>query len=439
MAKFYLSFILLILVATPIFSQNPYIKISVYFETDQHILTNNQKIDIDNLIADINGKEIVKVIIRGNTDTDADSIYNVKLSEKRTTNVANYLAEKKLDKSKFETDHYGENKPKATNSNELGKQQNRRVDIIIIYKIPIDIKEPPVVIIDDEVQLTSNENCDKDTIIYLPGGSQVKMNACEYREKKDCIVLKEYITPESIQAAGFVTMDENGNELQSGGMLTFETCDTSCLQSPALIRLPVPCNMSMDMMLYSLNADNTWGNPQDQIRIVSQGGNLFYEFPVECPYEKKGNSNTKNVDRIVTDNKINLNVDRPSNSITFNCDIRPLSGKRLFRPKTKFKAEKGMQFESVSLSTTCPLGQYNADLNKRRTKAVFKDIGCLAQSAEVRIVAKKEDKEIETGYKSLRMFKDVRKNRRCGTGNPKKIKVSMIDFTDPIVDDNIRM
>ncbi len=429
------------------FAQNPYLKTSIYFETDKYLLTPEHLLILDNLIADVSGKQIIKVVIRGNTDADADSLYNLKLSEKRATGVADYLSEKGLDKAKFVKDYYGENKPKSTNSNEVGKQQNRRVDIIITYKNPSPEPAQPIVEVESEIQQTLNENCDKDTIIYLPSGSQVKMNACEYRLKKDCISFKEYITPESIREAGLTTVDDNGNELLSGGMITFETCDTNCLNKPAYVRLPVPCNLSMNMLLYTLNSDSTWSDPQNQIRVVSQGGNLFYEFPIQCAYNKNINDNrtTKNVDKPLSNG--NKGINKPGRSITFNCDELATGNRRgggngklskALAPKTKFKVEKGMKLQEVSIASTCPLGQFNAKINKRGTKAKFVDLGCLPQTLEVRIVATKDSAQIVTGYKSLRLLTNVKFRKRCDT-NPKLIKVNSLDFIGPKLEENFRM
>jgi len=450
MPKFYLCLILITSLSVSAIAQNPYLKTSIYFETDKYLLTPEHLPILDNLIADLSGKQIIKVVIRGNTDADADSLYNLKLSEKRATSVSDYLSEKGLDKTKFVKDYYGENKPKSTNSNEVGKQQNRRVDIIITYKNPIPEAAQPIVEVAEEIQQTPNENCDKDTIVYLPGGSQIKMNACEYRLKKDCISFKEYITPESIREAGLTTMDDNGNELLSGGMITFETCDTNCLNEPAYVRLPVPCNLSMNMLLYTLNGDSTWSDPQNQIRVVSQGGNLFYEFPIQCAYNK--NVNTDN--NINNNNRTSKNVDVPvsngnnksnnsGRSITFNCDVVTSgvgTGKisRALTPKTKFKAEKGMTLNSVTISSTCPLGQYVAKINRRGTKAKFVNLGCLPQTAEVRIIATKDSAQIVTGYKSLRLLTDVKFRKRCDT-NPKLIKVNSLDFIGPKLEENFRM
>ena len=448
MTKPALATLLIVLISAPLFTQNPFIKQSVYFKTDSFSITAEHRILLDALISDLQGKEVIKVIIRGNTDADADSVYNMRLSDKRTAAVAEYLSGSGLDRKYFVTDHYGENKPRASNDNEAGKQINRRVDIIVTYKIPMPSTQ--VVEIMDSIPAATASNCSNDTLIILPGGSQVKMNACEYREKKDCLRFTEFITNESIRAAGLTTYDDNGNALQSGGMIRFETCDSVCLDKPALIRLPVPCNFQMNMQLYTLNGDSTWSDPQNKIRVVSQGGNLYYEFPVECPYRMNNNSASRNKSGMR--NSITKNVDKPvdyskrkiNTAITFNCDRVASRGGgkllniRVFVPKTRFKAEKGLTFRSVSMATSCPIGQYNARINKKGTKAVFTRLGCLPQSAEVRVVASTTTDTLITGYKSLRLYHYVKTARRCKT-NPKKVFVKKDDFMLSSPAENSRM
>ena len=418
MPKFYFIVLVLVFAGTPLLSQNPYIKTSLFYETDKYELTPEQLSILDNLVFDLNGKEIQKVIIRGNTDADADSIYNINLSNKRAGAVADYLNKNGLDKSKFIIDHYGENKPKASNTNEIGKQQNRRVDIIVMYKIPISQTQVDVVVVEDTIISTTNSDCKKDTIIYLAGGSQIKMNACEYRDKKDCLEFTEYITAESIQAAGLTTYDDDGNELFSGGMFKLETCDSSCVEKPVIVRLPVPCNLSMSMQLFTLGEDGSWTDPQNQVRVISLNGNLFYEFAIECDDQLNVDKRVfvKNVDRRIKRSKL----------------------QNLLAKKTKFKAEKGMVFTQVSIEFACPIGQYNAQIKRKGKKAVFTDFGCLTQEMKVRVAAKSNNEEIVTGYKALHMYQNIKYRNKCGT-NPKKVKISTLDFTPKVIEQNIRM
>ena len=69
--------------------------------------------------------------IEGHTDSIASDDYNLKLSERRAQSVQSWLASRGGVKAAFATKGWGEAKPVATNDTAAGRQQNRRVEVII--------------------------------------------------------------------------------------------------------------------------------------------------------------------------------------------------------------------------------------------------------------------------------------------------------------------
>jgi outer membrane protein OmpA-like peptidoglycan-associated protein len=69
--------------------------------------------------------------IEGHTDAVASDDYNLKLSERRARSVQAWLASRGGVKAAFATRGWGESKPAATNDTAAGRQQNRRVEVII--------------------------------------------------------------------------------------------------------------------------------------------------------------------------------------------------------------------------------------------------------------------------------------------------------------------
>jgi len=69
--------------------------------------------------------------IEGHTDSVASDDYNLKLSERRAQSVQAWLASRGGVKAAFATKGWGESKPAATNDTPAGRQQNRRVEVII--------------------------------------------------------------------------------------------------------------------------------------------------------------------------------------------------------------------------------------------------------------------------------------------------------------------
>jgi outer membrane protein OmpA-like peptidoglycan-associated protein len=69
--------------------------------------------------------------IEGHTDSVASDDYNLKLSERRAQSVQAWLAARGGVKAALATKGWGESKPAATNDTAAGRQQNRRVEVII--------------------------------------------------------------------------------------------------------------------------------------------------------------------------------------------------------------------------------------------------------------------------------------------------------------------
>lgn len=76
--------------------------------------------------------EIKKLAIHGHTDSDGENAYNQELSERRAKAVLNWLKSHGVDGSRLESKGFGESKPIADNNTPEGKEQNRRVEFLIV-------------------------------------------------------------------------------------------------------------------------------------------------------------------------------------------------------------------------------------------------------------------------------------------------------------------
>ena len=72
---------------------------------------------------------VIEVV--GHTDNVGDADYNQSLSRRRAASVASVLISNGVPTSRVVTIGYGEDRPVASNLNASGRQQNRRVEIII--------------------------------------------------------------------------------------------------------------------------------------------------------------------------------------------------------------------------------------------------------------------------------------------------------------------
>jgi len=74
----------------------------------------------------------LKVEIRGHTDSLAPDKYNIDLSDRRANAVKRYFVSQGIGESRIVTKGYGESLPIATNSTELGRAKNRRVEFRVL-------------------------------------------------------------------------------------------------------------------------------------------------------------------------------------------------------------------------------------------------------------------------------------------------------------------
>lgn len=70
--------------------------------------------------------------ISGHTDNVGSAKANLVLSQKRAEAVKKYLMSKGVPADRFKVEWFGGTKPIASNKTELGRQKNRRVEMLII-------------------------------------------------------------------------------------------------------------------------------------------------------------------------------------------------------------------------------------------------------------------------------------------------------------------
>ncbi len=72
------------------------------------------------------------LIIEGHTDSTGSDSYNLALSERRAESVQSFLLENNISPQRIIVRGYGKAYPIASNGTEAGRQQNRRVEIVIL-------------------------------------------------------------------------------------------------------------------------------------------------------------------------------------------------------------------------------------------------------------------------------------------------------------------
>ena len=73
----------------------------------------------------------LQIEIEGHTDSVGGDDYNQQLSERRAQSVRTYLVQQKIASTAVDAEGFGESRPVATNATASGRQQNRRVELVV--------------------------------------------------------------------------------------------------------------------------------------------------------------------------------------------------------------------------------------------------------------------------------------------------------------------
>ena len=104
---------------------------NITFATDQDQVNAGFQPTLNSVALVLNKYKQSLVDIYGHTDSTGNDQYNLDLSQRRAQSVATYLASQGVDSRRFYVKGEGESRPVATNNNEAGRAQNRRVEIQI--------------------------------------------------------------------------------------------------------------------------------------------------------------------------------------------------------------------------------------------------------------------------------------------------------------------
>jgi outer membrane protein OmpA-like peptidoglycan-associated protein len=103
----------------------------VLFETAESSLKGGTTGDLDTLAGFLNRYGQRTVLIEGHTDSVGNDDSNMSLSQRRADAVMSYLVSRNVDRSRLSATGLGEGSPVASNDSNTGRQQNRRVEVII--------------------------------------------------------------------------------------------------------------------------------------------------------------------------------------------------------------------------------------------------------------------------------------------------------------------
>jgi OOP family OmpA-OmpF porin len=105
----------------------------VLFEYNKAELKSGAMRSLEPLITFLREHPDRTLLIEGHTDSTGSNSYNSDLSQRRAEAVRGFLASNGISADRIVARGYGESYPVTTNTTEAGRQQNRRVEVVIAH------------------------------------------------------------------------------------------------------------------------------------------------------------------------------------------------------------------------------------------------------------------------------------------------------------------
>jgi outer membrane protein OmpA-like peptidoglycan-associated protein len=103
----------------------------VLFDFDSANLKPGAREKVTRVAAILKSHPDLKIEVEGHTDSVGSDGYNLRLSERRAESVRTSMVQQGVNRDVVGTAGFGESKPVATNGTAVGRQQNRRVEIVV--------------------------------------------------------------------------------------------------------------------------------------------------------------------------------------------------------------------------------------------------------------------------------------------------------------------
>jgi outer membrane protein OmpA-like peptidoglycan-associated protein len=102
----------------------------INFDTDSSVIRNESKTTLEKIVALLKAEPNLKLTIEGHTDATGTAAHNQDLSQRRAESVKAYLVAGGAADARIKTAGYGATKPVAGNDSDMGRAQNRRVELV---------------------------------------------------------------------------------------------------------------------------------------------------------------------------------------------------------------------------------------------------------------------------------------------------------------------
>src|SRR5882672_2989925 len=103
----------------------------LFFDTGKSTLKKGAQATLTRIAEQLKSNPDIKVVVEGHTDSTGTAAKNQQLSEKRAQAVRDFLVSAGVPADRVTAVGRGEEQPIATNKTAAGRQQNRRVELVI--------------------------------------------------------------------------------------------------------------------------------------------------------------------------------------------------------------------------------------------------------------------------------------------------------------------
>lgn len=103
----------------------------VLFATGSAEIQSGTNQNLEKLVNFLNQYPERRVLVEGHTDNVGSAMFNQNLSRQRAESVRRFLVGRGIDSRRLSVTGYGFERPVASNDNATGRQQNRRVEVVI--------------------------------------------------------------------------------------------------------------------------------------------------------------------------------------------------------------------------------------------------------------------------------------------------------------------
>lgn len=105
---------------------------AILFDFDSSVLKPASRTQLDQVAGVLVKYPDTDILVMGHTDSKGSEDYNLNLSERRAASVRNYLEAQGVATLRIRSRGFGESVPVSDNTSDLGRAQNRRVELSIM-------------------------------------------------------------------------------------------------------------------------------------------------------------------------------------------------------------------------------------------------------------------------------------------------------------------